>query len=45
MSRLRSWSGVGCAVGEGLLAFVCYDPRLTTAARRSKLAVTAPGAR
>ena len=48
-SRLRSLDAIhlasALAVGEGLLAFVCYDARLTAAARRTKLAVTAPGAR
>jgi len=48
-SRLRSLDAIhlasALAVGEGLLAFVCYDVRLTTAAKRSKLPVVAPGAR
>ena len=48
-SRLRSLEAIhlasAIAVGEGLLGFVCYDVRLTTAAKRSKLPVVAPGAR
>lgn len=48
-SSLRSLDAIhlasALAVGEGLLAFVCYDARLTTAAKRSKLPVTAPGSR
>jgi len=48
-SRLRSLDAIhlasALAVGEGLLALVCYDVRLTTAAKRSKLPVVAPGAR
>ncbi len=48
-SRLRSLDAIhlasALAVGEGLSAFVCYDGRLTAAARRAKLRVVAPGAR
>ena len=48
-SRLRSLDAIhlasALAVGERLLAFVCYDARLTTAAKRSKLPVVAPGSR
>ncbi len=48
-SRLRSLDAIhlasALAVGERLHAFVCYDVRLTTAAKRSKLPTVAPGSR